>query len=255
MQTAEFLAEKKQNEVPDRRVSKSGTCKARSQARIRRLLTCRVAKKRRLERLEPQARNPRGDWTFVTRNSCDFRGPETAPGSKGQYAGVEIHAGLICLNGPEGMDLDLQLELFEVALNEIAEEDDLINQVIEVTASDDDDISFLRYALPPRQSAVHRVKRTGDEQSSIKTALRSRSRLGPRKNSHFSFRPAAENVQALAMPCTFCLVTTEMLPDNAIPVSGTRMLRSVAGLAKSDSGLPGHALRQSPCEGVPYGGI
>ena len=38
-----------------------------------------------------------GDWTFVTRNSCDFRGPETAPGSKGQYAGVRFHAGLICL--------------------------------------------------------------------------------------------------------------------------------------------------------------
>ena len=52
-----------------------------------------------------------GDWTFVTRNALDFRGPPSAPGSKGQYADVEIHAGLICLNGPEGMDLDQQLEL------------------------------------------------------------------------------------------------------------------------------------------------
>jgi len=59
-----------------------------------------------------------GDWTFVTRNSIDFRGPRDAPGSKGQYAGVEVHAGLICFNGPVAMDLDLQLEMFEEALDE-----------------------------------------------------------------------------------------------------------------------------------------
>ena len=47
-----------------------------------------------------------GDWTFVTKNSVDFRGPASRPGSKGQYADVAFHAGLICLNGPEGMDLD-----------------------------------------------------------------------------------------------------------------------------------------------------
>ncbi|HEV2988552.1 MAG TPA: DUF5615 family PIN-like protein [Candidatus Angelobacter sp.] len=28
------------------------------------------------------------DWTFVTKNSADFRGPAHAPGSKGQYANV-----------------------------------------------------------------------------------------------------------------------------------------------------------------------
>ena len=54
-----------------------------------------------------------GDWTFVTKNSVDFRGPDKLPGSSGQYADVAVHAGLICLNGPVGMDLDLQLELFE----------------------------------------------------------------------------------------------------------------------------------------------
>ena len=47
-----------------------------------------------------------GDWTFVTKNSVDFRGPKDKPGTKGQYADVAIHAGLICLNGPPGMDLD-----------------------------------------------------------------------------------------------------------------------------------------------------
>jgi hypothetical protein len=60
-----------------------------------------------------------GDWTFVTRNSIDFRGPSSRPGSRGQYADVEIHAGLVCLNGPDGMDLDVQIEMFEQALDEI----------------------------------------------------------------------------------------------------------------------------------------
>ena len=34
----------------------------------------------------------------MTRNSVDFRGPAEQPGSKGQYADVSIHAGLVCIN-------------------------------------------------------------------------------------------------------------------------------------------------------------
>ncbi len=90
-----------------------------------------------------------GDWTFVTKNSVDFRGPGDAPGSKGQYSDVTLHAGLICLNGPVGMDLDLQLELFEAALDELHRDDDLVNQVLEVTLTDlGDEIEVLRYSLP-----------------------------------------------------------------------------------------------------------
>lgn len=90
-----------------------------------------------------------GDWTFVTKNSIDFRGPEDAPGSRGQYANVAIHAGLICLNGPPGMDLDLQLELFEVALDELDRDDDLLNQVLEVNLEDPHaEIEIRRYRLP-----------------------------------------------------------------------------------------------------------
>lgn len=59
-----------------------------------------------------------GDWTFVTRNAIDFRGPANKPGSRGQYADVTVHAGLVCLNGPFGMDLDMQVELFEQALDD-----------------------------------------------------------------------------------------------------------------------------------------
>lgn len=43
-----------------------------------------------------------GDWTFVTNDAIDFRGPESKPGTKGQYADAAIHAGLICLGAPAG---------------------------------------------------------------------------------------------------------------------------------------------------------
>jgi hypothetical protein len=92
-----------------------------------------------------------GDWTFVTKNSIDFRGPAERPGTQGQYADVAIHAGLICLNGPEGMDLDMMMELFEVALDELDSSDDLVNQVLEVTG-EFDSIHIRRYALPVADS-------------------------------------------------------------------------------------------------------
>ncbi len=87
------------------------------------------------------------DWTFVTRNAVDFRGPASAPGGKGQYAGTELHAGLICLDGPEGTDLAQQLELFACAFEEIGD-GDLVNQVLEVRLDEDDHISIRRYVLP-----------------------------------------------------------------------------------------------------------
>ncbi len=74
-----------------------------------------------------------GDWTFVTKNSVDFRGPKDKPGTKGQYADVAIHAGLICLNGPPGMDLD--------------NDEDLVNRVLEISP-EDEELRVLRYALP-----------------------------------------------------------------------------------------------------------
>lgn len=92
-----------------------------------------------------------GDWTFVTKNSVDFRGPAEKPGARGQYANVAIHAGLICFNGPPGMDLDMQLELFEQALDELGSDADLVNQVLEITM-DDSVIDIRRYRLPALES-------------------------------------------------------------------------------------------------------
>jgi hypothetical protein len=88
-----------------------------------------------------------GDWTFVTKNSIDFRGPAATPGSKGQYADVAIHAGLVCLNGPPGMDLDMQIELFGQALDELETDDDLVNRVLEITM-EGDSLHVQRYRLP-----------------------------------------------------------------------------------------------------------
>lgn len=88
------------------------------------------------------------DWTFVTRNAIDFRGSASRPGEKGQYAGVELHAGLICIGGPDAVDVDAQLEMLDVALNELDHTPDLINQVIEVLLEDDRGFGLKRYALP-----------------------------------------------------------------------------------------------------------
>jgi Domain of unknown function (DUF5615) len=89
------------------------------------------------------------DWTLVTKNSYDFRGPAGTPGKPGLHAAQPIHAGLVCLNGPLGMNLALQEELFGIALDEIAAlGDDLVNQVLEVTA-DEATITIERYRLPP----------------------------------------------------------------------------------------------------------
>lgn len=81
-----------------------------------------------------------GDFTLVTRNSVDFRGRADDPASRGLYKDVELHAGLICLNGPVGMDLELQLELFAIALDQLDELDgELVNRGLEVTLNEQAD--------------------------------------------------------------------------------------------------------------------
>jgi hypothetical protein len=99
--------------------------------------------------LEPPGRNPR--WRLDLRHAHDFRGPPGAPGSKGEYAKTTLHAGLVCLKGPnDGFDLDTQRELFAIALDEIDREPDLTNQVLETTleATQDETITISRYDLP-----------------------------------------------------------------------------------------------------------
>jgi hypothetical protein len=88
-----------------------------------------------------------GIGPFVTRDAVDFRGPDAQRGSKGQYADVQLHAGLICLDAAGGMDLDMQLRLFQEALTEVGD-GDLINQVLEVYLTEEGDLHILRYRPP-----------------------------------------------------------------------------------------------------------
>ena len=102
-----------------------------------------------LERLGTEEDNPRRRLDICYKNSDDFRGSRHNPGYRGQYADVDIHAGLICLNGPVGMDREQQLELFRKALHEIEKDCDLINQVLEITQPDSGNVTkILRYKLP-----------------------------------------------------------------------------------------------------------
>ena len=89
-----------------------------------------------------------GDWTFVTRNSADFRGSAGHPGDRGLYASLALHAGLVCLNGPDGMARGLQRDLFGLALAELAARPDLVNQVLEVSLEADGTVRLARYQLP-----------------------------------------------------------------------------------------------------------
>ena len=89
------------------------------------------------------------DWTFITGNAFDFRGPADTPGTSGAYSGAQIHAGLICLNRPHNDSRRIQLELLEEALSELNDlEGDLVNRVLEVTLDDDDTIEATVYGLP-----------------------------------------------------------------------------------------------------------
>lgn len=95
-----------------------------------------------------------GDWTFVTKNSRDFRGYGR---DGGLYASAEIHAGLVCLNGPKTMNLDMMVSLFAVALDALDADSDLVNAVLEITFTEGEDedededghmIDIHRYSLP-----------------------------------------------------------------------------------------------------------
>jgi hypothetical protein len=88
--------------------------------------------------------------TLVTKNSIDFRGSSPRGSKGGVYAGIPLHAGLVCINGPVGMDLRIQAELFDIALDEIASDPDLTNMALEVTLENKSDLHVTvdRYAIP-----------------------------------------------------------------------------------------------------------
>lgn len=77
-----------------------------------------------------------GEFTLVTNNAKDFRR---------LYAQEEIHAGLVILI-PSVPPAE-QRELFDIALDDLAETPGLINEALEVGVVDGD-IQITRYELP-----------------------------------------------------------------------------------------------------------
>jgi hypothetical protein len=89
------------------------------------------------------------DWVLVTWNCKDFRVPKNAPGSKGVLADVPLQAGLVCIEGPTGMDPELQRVLFVYLLEELDNNPDLTNQVLEASIDDSgESVDIIRYDLP-----------------------------------------------------------------------------------------------------------
>lgn len=89
-----------------------------------------------------------GDWTFVTNNSIDFRGPRGKPGSAGQYAGISLHAGLVCIDAPAGLNLEMQKRVFRRILDALQELGDLVNQLLEVDVNKNGQLEIRRRPLP-----------------------------------------------------------------------------------------------------------
>ena len=88
-----------------------------------------------------------GDYTLVTVNARDFRGPR--PGTQGGLHGAQsIHAGLVCLVSALPLTVQRQQMLFELALAEIALLPDLVNTCLEVVEDARGQVEVFVFDLP-----------------------------------------------------------------------------------------------------------
>lgn len=87
------------------------------------------------------------DYTLVTINSRDFRGPVGGPVA-GLHANEPLHAGLICLNGHGngGLGMLRQRELFKQALDVLPT--DMVNKALEVWDTEDGWLKIEIYDIP-----------------------------------------------------------------------------------------------------------
>ena len=92
-----------------------------------------------------------GDGPPVTNNSIDFRGSADKPGSAGEYADVRLHAGLVCIDAPFGLNLNIQRQLFALILDELVNNGDLTNQSLEVGIKKDGKVKLRRIVLPAEE--------------------------------------------------------------------------------------------------------
>jgi hypothetical protein len=87
------------------------------------------------------------DFTLVTHNAYDFRGPGGGP-LGGLHNRAEIHAGLICLDSALPIDILRQQRLFQRALIELEKIPDLINQALEIYEQEDGSLIVTLYRIP-----------------------------------------------------------------------------------------------------------
>jgi predicted nuclease of predicted toxin-antitoxin system len=90
----------------------------------------------------------RHDYVLVTHNAKDFRDHNGMPGHLTQR---QSHPGLICLNSTSRpMTPILQNSLFGIALAYLSDEriDHLINQVLEISLLDEEDVEIRLYEAP-----------------------------------------------------------------------------------------------------------
>ncbi|MBZ9779992.1 DUF5615 family PIN-like protein [Pseudomonas sp. REP124] len=93
-----------------------------------------------------------GDYTLVTINSRDFRGPAGGPVA-GLHARETLHAGLVCLNGHgRGLGMLRQQALFKHALDVMP--GDMVNRALEVWDSEDGSLTVQTYPIPCGSQAV-----------------------------------------------------------------------------------------------------
>ncbi|WP_322060596.1 DUF5615 family PIN-like protein [Paraburkholderia sp. J63] len=88
-----------------------------------------------------------GDYTLVTHNSKDFRGP-AGTGEGGLHRRQPIHAGLICLNSTRPMSIPRQQRLFAHMLTELAGYNDLVNKALEIFEADNGTCTIHVYDIP-----------------------------------------------------------------------------------------------------------
>jgi len=76
-------------------------------------------------------------WTLVTSNARHFRPQKGSTSSAPCFAGVVLHAGLVCLNLPGGTYRADHVRYMEAALAEIANTPEITNEVVEVSPDPD----------------------------------------------------------------------------------------------------------------------
>ena len=69
---------------------------------------------------------------------------------------MRLHAGLVCIDAPFGLNLDLQRQIFAMILEELAKNGDLINQVLQVDIRKDGRVELERFA--PRKTRLITTK-------------------------------------------------------------------------------------------------